>query len=525
MVPAWLDQSMSTVVQTCRRWFRSAAASPLARTLTASPSATALTGFFGDRQASSGAAATSTSPNRLVRIWQRSDDDKDPTLPAILEFQWPSTAIVNAPIPRSAQGMIWIIASMVVVFIVVGGFIPVDRVVTARGMVVSQTPTILVQPLDTAIVRSIDVREGQRVRAGDLLARLDPTFASADLATLTTQVSNLEAEVARLQAETQGKPFEYTGNDPGWLMQVAIYGHRMAEFDAKIETFHQRAAELNAVISRAQSDASGYRERLNVAISVEQMRKQLEAAQAGSRLEALKATDTRAEMARSLANSEQTAEGAKRDQAGLEAERNGFIQGWHADVSQKLAEASGHLSDAREQLNKAKLRRNLVELRSDRDAIVQSVAKVSEGSVMHSGQQFITLVPVDAPLEIESNISGSDNGFVHVGDPVAIKFDTFPFARFGMAEGRVRTISPDSFTAQDEARNPTSIVPVPTTAAEPFFRARISIDRVALHNVPEGFHVSPGMPVTADVKVGKHTILGYILGLMVPIAREGFREP
>jgi HlyD family secretion protein len=183
------------------------------------------------------------------------------------------------------------------------------------------------------------------------------------------------------------------------------------------------------------------------------------------------------------------------------------------------------LSDAREQLNKAQLRRNLVELRSDRDAIVQSVAKVSEGSVLHSGQQFLTLVPVDAPLEVESNISGSDNGFVHVGDTVAIKFDTFPFARFGMAEGRVRTISPDSFTAQDEARNPTSITPVPTSASEPYFRARITIDRVALHNVPEGFHVSPGMPVTADVKVGKHTILGYLLGLMVPIAREGFREP
>ena len=180
--------------------------------------------------------------------------------------------------------MVWIITSMVVVFIVVGGFIPVDRVVTARGMVVSQTPTILVQPLDTAIVRSIDVREGQRVRAGEVLARLDPTFASADLATLATQVSTLEAEVARLQAEAEGKPFDYTGNDPSWLLQAAIHGHRVAEFDAKIENFRDRADELNAVISRAESDAAGYRERLNVAESVEQMRKQLEAAQAGSSL-------------------------------------------------------------------------------------------------------------------------------------------------------------------------------------------------------------------------------------------------
>ena len=59
---------------------------------------------------------------------------------------------------------------------------------TARGIVVSQSPTILVQPLDTAIVRSIDVREGQRVHAGEVLARLDPTFATADLAALAAQV-------------------------------------------------------------------------------------------------------------------------------------------------------------------------------------------------------------------------------------------------------------------------------------------------------------------------------------------------
>src|ERR1700731_3518434 len=103
----------------------------------------------------------------------------DPTLPAILEFQWPSTAIVNAPIPRSARGMIWIIGSMVAALIAVMGGIPVDQVVTTRRIVVSQAPTILVQPLETAIVRSIDVREGQEVKAGELLARLDSTFASA----------------------------------------------------------------------------------------------------------------------------------------------------------------------------------------------------------------------------------------------------------------------------------------------------------------------------------------------------------
>ena len=136
------------------------------------------------------------------------------------------------------------------------------------------------------------------------------------------------------------------------------------------------------------------------------------------------------------------------------AERDGYVQNWHADVSEKLADATGKLSDARESLNKAQLRRQLVELRADRDATVLTVAKVSVGSVLQSGQQFITLVPADAPLEVEANIAGRDDGFVHVGDPVAIKFDTFPFIQYGMAYGTVRTISADSFTAQDEQREP-----------------------------------------------------------------------
>ena len=72
-------------------------------------------------------------------------------------------------------------------------------------------------------MRSIDVREGQAVKAGQLLARLDPTFAAADAGALTAQVSSLEAEVARLQAEADGKPFNYTGIDPALALQASIY--------------------------------------------------------------------------------------------------------------------------------------------------------------------------------------------------------------------------------------------------------------------------------------------------------------
>lgn len=448
----------------------------------------------------------------------------DPTLPVILEFQQPSTAIINAAVPRSAQGVVWIVASLVVAMIAVAGIFPIDQVVTARGIVVSQAATILVQPLDTSIVRSIDVREGQRVHAGDVLARLDPTFAEADLVALEDQANNLDAEVARLRAETEGRPFNYVGTDPIWVLQASIFEHRKAQLDLKLDNYDHRLQELDAVISRSSSDAAGYRERLDVAQSIEEMRKKLEATQTGSRLNSLIAKDARAEMDRALANAMATGEGAKRDQSALASERDAYLRGWKAEALQKLQETSVKAANTRELVTKAKLRRNLVELRSSVDAVVQAVSKVSVGSVMQSGQQFITLIPTNAPLEVEANIAGRDNGFVHVNDPVAIKFDTFPYSQYGMAEGTVRVVSPDAFNAQAEARNPTSAIPAAATT-EPFYRGRISIDRVALHDVPAGFQLVPGMPVTADVKVGKRTVLKYLLGLMLPVTQEAMREP
>jgi hemolysin D len=453
------------------------------------------------------------------------EDRNDPTLPVILEFQMPSTTITTAPVPRSARGIVWVIASMFAAILLTMGLIKVDRVVTAQGLVVSQSATLVLQPLETSVVRSIDVHEGEPVQAGQVLARLDPTFAVADVGQYAAQVSTYQAQVSRLQAEANQQPFSYSGLNPDLALQAAIFAQRQAEYNFKIENYAQKINSLVATIARANSDAAGYRSRLEVATNVEKMRRDLERMQVGSKLNTLAAMDNRAEMERNLRDMEQAAIGSQRDLAAMIAERDGFVQSWRADVSQQLSDATGKLSDAREALNKAQLRKQLVELRADRDSIVLTVAKVSVGSVLQSGQEFITLVPADAPLEIEANIAGRDDGFVHVGDPVSIKFDTFPFILYGLAYGTVRTISADSFTAQDQQRNPTGAVPVATNSTDPYYRARVAIDRVELRGTPPDFHLIPGMPVTADIKVGKRTVLQYLLSRALPAASEGMREP
>ena len=172
----------------------------------------------------------------------------------------------------------------------------------------------------------------------------------------------------------------------------------------RCENYATALDELDAVISRSNPMPPAIASVCRSRRIVEQMRKQLAGSEAGSKLEHARwRRDNRAEMARSLANAQQTGEGAQRESGRLVAERDAYIQGWHADVSQKLARSQQQVERcAASSCDKAKLRKQLVELRSDRDAIVQSVAKVSVGSVLQSGQQFITLVPTDAPLEVES---------------------------------------------------------------------------------------------------------------------------
>ena len=212
----------------------------------------------------------------------------------------------------------------------------------------------------------------------------------------------------------------------------------------------------------------------------------------------------------------------------MRAEASAYDQNWKSQNQQDLTDAARKLDEAQGNLTKADLRSNLVDLRADQDATVLSRAPVSVGSVLQTGDQFLKLVPLNAPLQVEASVAGSDAGFVHVGDPVTVKFDTFPYTQYGSAKGTVRVVSPDSFTSQN---SPDQMVRgiQPAGQQQPngqsYYRVKISIDEVKLHDTPAGFKVSPGMPITADVMVGKRTVLSYIFSHALPVAMDGMREP
>jgi HlyD family type I secretion membrane fusion protein len=209
----------------------------------------------------------------------------------------------------------------------------------------------------------------------------------------------------------------------------------------------------------------------------------------------------------------------------LKEQRQSFVDKWNDDNLSALAVVKDNLDAAEQDLAKAKRLSELVNLVAPEDAVVVKVPNLSAGAIAVDAQPLFSLVPINAPLEVDAQIDSQDIGFIKVGDPVTIKFDAYKFLEHGTGKGVVKTISQDSFTeasSQDAVTSPNGTV---VSQRAPYFDARITITDVKLHDVARNFRMSPGMTLEADIVVGKRTILWYLIGGAMRSGAEALREP
>ena len=453
---------------------------------------------------------------------------------AILEFQSPTLTLIAAPAPFSARMTLWLISSLLAVSLVLFAMVPVDRIVSTTGVILAEKPNYIVQPFDTTvIVRKVLVKEGQRVKKGELLAELDPTFAASDAAATVAQRASLAAQVERLKAELANKPYLSDGSQYSQMEELA-YLQRRQQFTNTVDGYNQQIKSLQAKADAAKGDIEGYTRRLAGLRDAEEIRRQLEKMQVGSKLSTLGAVDTRLQIEQSLEDARHAYDGALKDIAYQTAQRDAWISQWYSDTQTLEATQERTLSDMGAQAAKNTVRQGLVELRAEEDSIVLEVSRVSPGTVVQAGTQLMTLLAADTPLEVVALIDGGDAGFVSLGDVASIKFDTLPYFRYGMATGHVSRISSDSFTDPTLGQsNPQSTQATISTEAPQntgtapvyYYRAYIAIDRLDLRNPPRSFKLMPGMPLQVDIRVGERTILQYLFDKYVPFMAGGMREP
>ena len=378
-----------------------------------------------------------------------------------VEFLPDADALEKKPLPRGVSATIYILVAFVVAIVLWASIFEVDQIVTARGRLVTSQPNIVLQPLETAHISALNVKAGQIVQKGQILAVLDPTFIQSDLAQAQDRLKSLNAEVQRLEREQAGKTLTLTNQNTDELLQSRLQRERLASYQARLLRLDESIARLKATIVTNAQDAQSLEARVKSLRDIESMNEQLTRQQFQSNMKLLESR-----------------------------ERDAIA----------------------EQVKKAERRSRLIELKATTDAVVLEVAARSTGSVIQAAEPFITLVPLGDDLEAEVQITSQDVGYVKLHDPVHLKIDAFPFQKHGLIKGTLDTLGRDAFTKD-------------TKASTPYYVGRTTLTTNELRNLPRNAPMIPGMTLSAEIVVGKRTVISYVMYPIIRGLSEAAREP
>ena len=437
-----------------------------------------------------------------------------------LDFLPDADGIERNPLPVVARITLHVLAAAFVSFIIWASVSSIDLIVTARGQLVTPLPNIVVQPLETSIIRSIDVRNGQIVKKGERLATMDPTFTEADEAQLQTRLHSLDNEVQRLNSALSGNKLNLSagadaGADADSQLQTHLSTERQASYLAQVHKLDETAGKLRATLETTRRDEEALSSQVRVLKEMEVMQQDLVTQKLAAKSRLLDAQDRLLETKRSMEMAKNRQTETRRDINVLEAEKMTFVTGWRQKILEDLLSVTRERDTVNEQLQKAGMRNRLVILTSPTDAVVLDTAKLSQGSVIQAAQKLFTLVPLGAELEAEVQIDSMDVGYLNTGNSAQIKLDTFPFQQYGALDGKLRIISDDAF--RRESSQGSSI--------DAYYVGRIKLQEKRLRNMPDHAKLLPGMTVTAEILVGKRSVMSYILWPLTKAINESMREP
>lgn len=441
---------------------------------------------------------------------------KDKSADTAIEFLPDADEIERRPLPRSARITVHVLLAALISFLLWASLSETDLVVTARGRLITPLPNIVVQPLETAIIQGIDVRVGQVVKKGERLATLDPTFTEADETQLRSRLHSLENQLARLETELSGKPIAVTElKDADTLLQIRLAEERRLSFYSQSKRFEEAIARVRAAIETNRGEQQGLSSRVRVLREMESLQGELVAQKYAIRSRLLEAQDRLIDAERNMQTAQNRAQELRKELGTLEAEKASFETGWRQKIMEELLAISRERGNVVEQLQKADKRNQLVIITSPADAVVLEIAKLSTGSVARAAEPMFTLVPIGGDLEAEVKIDSADIGYVKVGDSAHVKLDAYPFQRHGALNGVLSTISEDAFRREAD----------PSSGMEAFYTSRVKLSEARLRKMPEQARLLPGMTLSAEIVVGKRSVISYLIWPLVRALDESVREP
>jgi membrane fusion protein, type I secretion system len=405
-------------------------------------------------------------------------------------------------------------------------FAPLDRAAVAQGQVAVESSNKPVQHLEGGIVREILVHDSQQVKEGDVMFRLQPTNAQANLDILRKQIDAGLAQEARLVAEkTQANQINF----PADLLarrniketDLAIRDQERV-FQENREKLNGDLGILNSQIAQKQADIDG-RQRQKESLAAQMTSYQSEMASvyplvvkgyyARNRYLELQRNEQHVEGDLAIAESDIARLTKGVDEAKLQMQQTRFK--FDQDVSNELNDVRGKLSDAREKILIAQDVLTRVDVRAPRSGTVFGVKVHGIGEVVKPGDTLAEIVPLGEGLMITARVSPNDIESVEIGQSAEVRFPNFSTRQASVITGKVVSLSPDTIT--DPAGTGGQ------QQQQPYFTARVMID---YSMVPEEIarKIQPGMQAEVLVSTGERTALAYFIGPLKASFARAFRE-
>lgn len=381
-------------------------------------------------------------------------------------------ALHGGDVPRASR-VVWVAVLALLVLLVWASLFKLDEVTTGTGKVVPTSKEQIVQSLEGGIVSQLNVREGDVVQSGQILARLDPTRVEATVAESASQMRAALATSARLQAEVNGTSLQFPEEvlkDPVLVSsETALYRSRRNSLEMSIAGLSRSLTLVNQELRlTAPLVAKG------AASDVELLRLRRQATELQNKI-----TDQRTQYL--VTAREELAK------ANAQVEAQGSVTRGRSDALSRTT------------------------IVSPVRGVVKNIEVTTVGGVIPPNGKLMEIVPLDDQLLVEARIAPRDVAFLHPGQRAMVKITAYDYHIYGGLEGKVALISPD--TIQDEVERD-----------QYYYRVYVRTDKDHLANeAGKRFPIFPGMVATADIHTGSKTVMSY---LVKPLnrAREAMRE-
>jgi HlyD family secretion protein len=398
-------------------------------------------------------------------------------------------------------------------------FTMISGAVIAHGQTVVHGKPKIIQTLGGGEVAEINVKDGDKVSAGQVLLRFDPTVAKVNLNIATTRLAEALARRARLTAEQLGLPepvFDY--KDMPFTVPVSaeqeqgqrqIFQARTAVLRGRRDKLAETQGQLNAQMAGTKGRIAAVQEQVGLldkdiesvlALVKQGLAKesqltalQREQADYSGQLSQLQAEQTRATAAVRDAEIET-----------LQSERTSM-----EEVVVELREVTNTIEELTLEIvgRQAELKRT--DVRAPVNGIVHQMQVTTLGGVVNPGATILEVVPLDQGIDFEIRVDPRNIDQVHAGQNARLVLSAFPRGTTPDLHGTVKNVSPDAIAD-------------PVTGQH-YFSLEVDVPDDQMKQI-DGMAVLPGMPIEAFLETGERSVLAYLLKPLTDHLGKAFRE-